>query len=129
VAGPPVGAYDAFFEAIEVLATQPIDERVPLPGLDRLILLAVLAGPALYGLGLGPDGLLGNQHGLDHDVLRHLVGACLDHRYGLPGPSHDEVEVALIELLVGRVQDETPIGVPPDAHGPDRAVVGYVRQC
>ena len=52
--------------------------------------------------------------------LGDLVGARLDHQDGLVGARHDEVEVGLEQLLLGRVDDEVALDLA-DPHGADRA--------
>ena len=51
--------------------------------------------------------------------LGHLVGARLDHQDGLVGAGHDEVEVGLEQLLLGRVDDEVALDLA-DPHRADR---------
>ena len=51
--------------------------------------------------------------------LGHLVGARLDHQDGLLGARHDEVEVGLEQLLLGRVDDEVALELA-DPHRADR---------
>ena len=58
------------------------------------------------------------------------LGAGLDHRDRLGRAGDDEVQVGLLDLLQGRVDDEV-IPDEPDAHGADRAQERQVgdRQC
>ena len=127
-AGPAVGLDDALFYAVEVPLARAGDERVLLGLLDLLLLFAVLAGPLLYRLGLGLHGLLGELQGLHHHGLGDLVRPSLDHGDGLLRSRDHEVEVALGDLVVGRVQDELAIKRPPHAHGPDGTIEGQIRE-
>ena len=68
--------------------------------LDRLLELAVAVGD-----------------GIGHDRLRQDLGAGLHHHDRLAGAGHDEVELALGELAVGRIGDE----LAADATDADRA--------
>jgi hypothetical protein len=89
----------------------------------------MLESPLLYRLGLVLDDLLGELQGLHNDVLGHLVRPGLDHGDGFLGSGDHEVEVALCDLGVGRVEDELAVERTSDAHGPDRAVKGQVGEC
>ena len=60
------------------------------------------------------------QDGLGHDVFGQELGARLDHHDRVPGARDDEVELGLLELAVGRVDDELAID-PSDADGADGA--------
>ena len=60
-----------------------------------------------------------------HDVFGDLVGAAFDHQDGIARAGHAQVEVGLLELLEGRVDDELAVD-PADAHGADRAAEGDV---
>jgi hypothetical protein len=82
----------------------------------------------VYSLGLPLYCLLGELQGLDHDRLGYLVRPRLDHGDCLPGASNHEVEVALGDLVVGRVKDKLAIERTPDAHGPDRTVERKIRK-
>ncbi len=57
------------------------------------------------------------RDGIGHDRLRQDLGAGLDHHDRVTGACHDEVELALTELAVGRVGDE----LATDATDADRA--------
>jgi hypothetical protein len=127
-AGAAVGLDYAVLDPVEVLGAEICEERVLLGRLDLLLGLAVLGGPGVYGGGLGHDGHLGELQRLDHDVLWHLVGAGLDHRDGLLGAGHDEVEVALLYLGVRGVEDKVAVERAADAHGADRAVERQVGE-
>ncbi len=58
------------------------------------------------------------QDGLGHHVLGQELGARLDHHDRVAGAGDDEVELRLLELAVGRVDDELAVD-PADAHGAD----------
>ena len=55
-----------------------------------------------------------------HDRLGQDLGSSLDHHHRLAGAGDDEVEVAVVELGVGRVRHEGAVDVA-DPHRADRA--------
>ena len=57
---------------------------------------------------------------IGHDRLGQDLGAGLDHHHGLARAGHDQVQLALVELAVGRVGDELAVDAA-DAHGADGA--------
>ncbi len=128
-ATPPIRVDDSVLDPVEVLLAQLVEERVLIAGGDELLLLlAVLGGPAFYRLALLADGVMGEDHRLDHDLLRDLVRAGFDHRDRLFGPRHDEVEVSLGDLLVSRVEYELAVERASDPDGAYRAVEREVRE-
>ena len=58
---------------------------------------------------------------VDQVLLRDLPGAALDHDDGVFGAGDDEVEVRLVALGVGRVEDELAVEAS-DADRADRRV-------
>ena len=66
------------------------------------------------------EGAMAEQDGLGHDVLGQELGARLDHHDRVAGAGDDEVELRLLELAVGRVDDELAVDAA-DADGADRA--------
>ena len=74
-----------------------------------------------------PDLLVGDLERLEHRLLVDLLGAGLDHRDGLGGAGDDQVELRLLGLLQGRVDDEL-VAHQADAHGADRAGEGHLRE-
>ena len=71
-------------------------------------------------------GLVAEEDRVDQGLLGHLAGAALDHDDRVVAAADDEVEVGLVALRVGRVQDELPVE-PSHAHGADRRVEGNGR--
>ncbi len=55
--------------------------------------------------------------GLDHLLLRNLIGAGLNHDDFLPGGSHCQSQIPVFPLLLGRVYHELPIHKPHLGHG------------
>ena len=91
--------------------------------------LAVDALPLLDELELGvaecADGLLAEHHGLEHVLLGDLVGAGLDHGDEVTGARELEIEVGVLALLIGRVDDELAgLLVAADADARERALEG-----
>ena len=74
-----------------------------------------------------PDLLVGDLEGLEHRLLVDLLGARLDHRDGLVGARDDEVELGLLALLQGRVDDEL-VPDQADADRAHRALEGQLRE-
>ena len=62
----------------------------------------------------------------EHDVFRKLLGFGFDHHHGVVGAGDDEVEVAFLDLGVGRVEDIFAVDVA-DARGADRAHERHAR--
>ena len=57
----------------------------------------------------------------EHDLLGQLLRLGLHHQHRVLGAGHDEVELRLLELRRGRVEDVLAVDVA-DARGADRAV-------
>ena len=70
--------------------------------------------------------LMGLVDGLDHPRLRHLIGSGLDHDDLLPGGGHGQVQIALLPLLLGRIDYKFAIHQAHLGHGAG-AVKGDVR--
>ena len=66
------------------------------------------------------EGAVTEQDGLGHDVLGQELGAGLDHHDRVAGAGHDQVELRLLDLAVGRVDDELAAD-PADPDGADGA--------
>ena len=64
---------------------------------------------------------MAEQDRLGHDVLGQDLRAGLDHHDRVARAGDDQVELGLLELAGGRVDDELAVD-PADAHGADRAV-------
>ena len=71
------------------------------------------------------DRLLAQRHRVDQELLGHLGGFSLHHHDRVRGPSHHEVELALLELLKGGLQNQLIIDAanPHRTHG---AIEGHI---
>ena len=87
---------------------------------DQLLLADELAQPVL-DLDERQQGPLCEQDGLGHHVLGEDLDARLDHHDGVAGAGDDEVELRVLQLGVGRVEDELAVD-PADPHGADGAL-------
>ena len=65
------------------------------------------------------DLVMGQSQRLEHGRLRDLAGARLHHGDGVGGAGDHQVQVGLLELLQGRVQDQLTVE-HPDPHAADR---------
>ena len=70
-----------------------------------------------------PDLLVALQDGLEHHGLGDFLRARLDHRDGVVRADDDEVELGLLALLRGRVEDEAVADLP-DADGAEHVLEG-----
>ena len=95
---------------VEDRAGAGLEERRDLGLADRLLEL-------LLDVDEGLEGAVAEQDRLGHDGLGQELGAGLDHHDRVAGARHDEVELGLLELRVGRVDDE----LAADATDADRA--------
>ena len=64
---------------------------------------------------------------LHHLFFRHFLGARFDHHEAVLAARDDEVEPALLPLLVGRVDDVLAVNLS-DAHAGDRLLERDARQ-
>ena len=75
----------------------------------------------------GGDGhlslLVAEDHGAQHHLLGELVGLGLDHQHGGLGAGHDQVELAVGQLGVQRIEHVLAVDIA-HAGGTDRAVEG-----
>ena len=93
-----------------------LGRRLPVP--QRLAgLLDQLVDHADRGLLL----LVAEHDGAQHHFLRQLVGFRLDHQHGGSVPATTRLSAEVVELGLGRVEDELAVDVA-DARGGDRAV-------
>jgi hypothetical protein len=65
------------------------------------------------------EGPVAEQDRLGHDVFGQELGARLDHHDRVARAGHDQVELRLLDLAVGRVDDELAVD-PADPDGADR---------
>ena len=98
---------------VEDRARARLEERLALGLAGRLAELLLDVDERL-------ERAVAEQDGLGHDVFGQELGARLDHHDRVPGARDDEVELGLLELAVGRVDDELAID-PADADGADGA--------
>ncbi len=78
-------------------------------------------GEELACLAEGGDGLLAELHGGEHVLLGDLVGAGLDHGDVVGGAGDGEVQIGVLALLEGGVDDELAgLHVAADAHAGER---------
>ena len=102
-------------------ALAELDDRVGLRTDERLLLRLPGRGDELL---LEVDRLLELRvavgDGIGHHVLGQDLRASLDHHHRFTRAGDDEVELALVELAVGRVGDELATDAA-DAHAADRA--------
>ena len=66
-----------------------------------------------------PGGGVGEHHCAEHDVFRQLLGFGFDHHHGVERPGNDQVELALFDLGLGRVEDIFAV-LEADAGAADR---------
>ena len=59
-----------------------------------------------------PDGLVAEEDRVDQGLLGDLAGAAFDHDDGVVRAAHDQVEVRLVALGVGGVEDELAVETP-----------------
>lgn len=63
---------------------------------------------------------------VEHHIVRHLIGACLDHDHLFLGACHGELEIGDLPLLLGGVHHGFPVHKTHE-HARDRTVPGDVR--
>ena len=69
------------------------------------------------------DRLLGEHEGGEHVLFGNLVSAGLEHVDRVLGTGDDEIEVGVLSLVKGRVDEKlTGVGVATDAHAGKRAL-------
>ena len=82
-----------------------------------------LGEEALLHVAEGADGLLGEHEGGEHVLLGHLLRAGLEHEDGVLGAGDHEVEIGVLGLVEGRVDEELAgLDVAADAHAGERAL-------
>ncbi len=72
------------------------------------------------------DGLLGALQRRHHDILGDFIRAALDHQQGVARPGHPQIEVGVLQILEGGVDDELALDAG-DANRSDRSAKGHVR--
>src|SRR5581483_521629 len=113
---------------LEADRLDPLPDRVAVLRLELLrelevepLRLAGLAAQVLLRLAQLDDLAVRELERLEERVLRHLVGARLDHRQAVLRADDDQVERRLLRVLQRRVDDEPALLAAADAHGADRA--------
>ena len=74
----------------------------------------------------GLHGLVAGLTGLQYQLLRHLVGASLQHHHGIGRAGQAQVQAALFHLRDDGVENQLPINVarPHRPHRPHKGDVG-----
>ncbi len=72
------------------------------------------------------DGIVARADGGDHGLFGQLLGARFDHHDGIGGGGDDQVELAVHELRLGRIDDDLIVNVA-HAHGTYRPHEGDRR--
>lgn len=93
---------------------------------DSAVDLLPLGDELVLGLAEGSEGLLAKLHSGEHVVLGDLLGAGLDHRNEVGRAAQLQVQVGVLALLIGGIDDKLAgLHVTADAHagqaGPRRA--------
>ena len=71
-------------------------------------------------------GVLRQEERLQHVFFGHDARAALDHHDGVPAGGHEQVDVAVLELVLERVDDQRAVQ-PADPNAGDRPAEGDVR--
>ena len=86
-------------------------------------LLRGLLGELDDGLDHRLEVPVAEHHRAEHDLLGQLVSFRLDHQHGVLGAGDDEIELALLHLVDGRIEHVLVVG-EADARAADRAHEG-----
>ena len=96
---------------------------------DGAVDLLPLGDELVLGLAEGSKGLLAKLHGGEHVVLGDLLGTGLDHRDEVGRTAQLKVQVGVLTLLVGGVDDKLAgLHVATDAHAGKRALEGHAAE-
>ncbi len=131
LAGLLVGALDGDLHLVHVCEDAVVhlgDRLVELVLADgqRAVGLDDLVEELLLLLAEGGDGLLAEGHGGEHVLLGDLVSAGLQHGDVGRRTGQLEVEIGVVLLLIGRVDDELlGVAVAADADARQRALEGH----
>ncbi len=119
----------------ETVALDPLPDGVPLGRLDlgvevgvEPLRLAGLRAEILLRLAEAADLAVRELERLEKQILRHLVGAGLDHGQAVLRADDDEVEGGLLPVLLQRRVDDELAVDQPDAHRADRPEERQRRQ-
>ena len=98
-------------------------------GHDGAVNALPLLNEGKLGIAEGTDGLLAKLHGSQHVVLGDLVGTGLHHGDKVTRTSKLKVEVGVLALLIGGVDDELArLAVAANAHARQRALKRHATQ-
>ena len=96
---------------------------------DGAVDLLPLGDELVLSLAEGGKGLLAKLHGGEHVVLGDLLGAGLDHRDEVGRAAQLQVQIGVLALLVGGVDDKfAGLHVTTDAHAGKRALEGHAAE-
>ena len=96
---------------------------------DGAVDLLPLGDELVLGLAEGSKGLLAKLHGGEHVVLGDLLGTGLDHRDKVGRAAQLQVQIRVLALLVGGVDDKLAgLHVTADAHAGKRALEGNAAE-
>ena len=96
---------------------------------DGAVDLLPLGDELVLGLAEGSEGLLAKLHSGEHVVLGDLLGAGLDHRDKVGRTAQLKVQVGVLALLIGGVDDKLAgLHVAADAHAGERALEGHAAE-
>ena len=96
---------------------------------DGAVDLLPLGDKLVLSLAEGSKGLLAKLHGGEHVVLGDLLGAGLDHRDEVGGATQLQIQIGVLALLIGGVDDKLAgLHVTADAHAGKRALEGHAAE-
>ena len=96
---------------------------------DSAVDLLPLGDELVLSLAEGSKGLLAKLHGGEHVVLGDLLGAGLDHRDEVSRAAQLQVQIGVLALLIGGVNDKLAgLHVAADAHAGKRALEGHAAE-
>ena len=96
---------------------------------DGAVDLLPLGDELVLSLTEGSKGLLAKLHSGEHVVLGDLLGAGLDHRDEVGRAAQLQVQIGVLALLIGGVDDKLAgLHVAADAHADKRALEGHAAE-
>ena len=126
------GNHVGFAHSIRVLRRNLFDERLVDVGLgDGLLLLAALRDKLVDHRADLPQRLIRQGQACQHDLLRHLFRARLDHADAFARAGHDQVQSRCGQLLLRRVDDVLVVDVsnPDGAHAGAEGDARQTQRC
>ena len=100
--GQPVGGVDVGADEVLELG---LDRRLVGGGSELPRLLGGLLGELDDRVDHRLHAAVGEHDGVQHLVFRKLLGFGFDHHHGIMGAGDDQLELAVGDLLLGRVED------------------------